>query len=112
MISGICRLSTPEAIEQFAVAGRVVRLAGAQAEAEDLFETRGNQMNLGVEPATAAADGLKVPFLSAPMVSGCTLMLVPSRLMTSILTRSRLSICNSSNTRAGTRALAQRLMRV
>jgi len=86
--------------------GGVVRLARAQAEAEDLLEARGNQMNLGVEPTAGAADGLRAPSFRAPVPSGCTLMLVLSRLATSILTLRSCSICNSSNTLSRTPALA------
>ena len=58
-----------EVDEQLPADGSVVRLAGAQAEAEDLLEARGNQMNLGVESAAAAPDGLGAPFLRAPVPS-------------------------------------------
>ena len=94
MMSGICKVVDAEVGEQLASDGRVVRLAWAQAEAEDLPEARGNQMNLGVELATGATDALRAPFLRAPVPSGCTLMLVLSRLTTSILTFSSCSICS------------------
>lgn len=57
---------------------RVVRLAGREADAEDLFETRGSQMNLGVEAGPAASDGLRIPVFTAPVPSGCTFTLVLS----------------------------------
>ena len=50
-----------EGVEQVASDGSVMRLAWAQAEAEDLLGARGNQMNLGVEYIAAAADALGAP---------------------------------------------------
>jgi hypothetical protein len=98
--------------EQAAADGSVAGLAWAPAVAEDLLEARGNQMNRGREATAAAGDGSRAPFFRARVPSGCTVMLVLSRLTTPILPRRRWSICSSSNTRSRTPAFAQRLMRV
>ena len=59
-----------EGPQQVTADGGVVRLAWAQAEAEDLLEARGNQMNLGVESAAAPPNALRPPFFRAPVPSG------------------------------------------
>ena len=76
-----------QAGQQRAALGRVVRLTRRQREGYGRASIRGNQMNLGVPSAAGLADGLRAVFFSAPVPSGCTLMLVLSNDTASILMR-------------------------
>ena len=67
--------------------GGVVRLPGREGKRYGRSSIRGNQMNLGVPSAAGLADGLRAVFFSAPVPSGCTLMLVESSDTASILMR-------------------------
>ena len=90
----------------------IVRVAGREREGHGGPIIRGSQMKLGVPPAPGLADALGAVFFSAPVPSGCTLMLVLSRLRTSTRMRIIRSRCRCSNTRSRTPFLDHRLMRV
>lgn len=59
-----------QAFQEFTSSWRVMRLSRGQGEAESRFDARGNQMNLCREPTPASANGLRPPFLRAPVPSG------------------------------------------
>ena len=73
-------------LDELASFGRVTCLARRQAPSEDIAGRRGNQMKLGAPAAAAAADGLRAVFFGAPVPSGCTVMMVESRLRASMRT--------------------------
>ena len=80
-------IGRPQAVEQSTAFNCVVRLAGRQRERYGCSSIRGNHMNLGFPSASGLANGLGTVFLSAPVPSGCTLMLVESIDTASILMR-------------------------
>ena len=90
----------------------IVRVAGREREGHGGPIIRGSQMKLGVPPAPGLADALGAVFFSAPVPSGCTLMLVLSRLRTSTRMRIIRSRCRRLSTRSRTPFLDHRLMRV
>src|SRR6478752_8413804 len=65
----------------------VVCLSRGQRERYGRSSIRGNHMNLGGPSPARFADGLRAVFFSAPVPSGCTLIMVLSRLTASILIR-------------------------
>ena len=95
MVAGVIEQATrldptldgAQALKRSPAFGRVASLARRQAEHHGCSRIRGNQMNLGVASAPGLADDLRSAFFSAPVPSGCTLMLVLTSDTASILMR-------------------------
>ena len=67
-----------QAGQQFPAHRPVVGLARRQRERYGRSSIRGNHMNLCGPSSARLADGLRAVFFSAPVPSGCTLMMVES----------------------------------
>lgn len=103
---------SPHRFDQLPALRGVARLARTQTPGDDAAIIRGNQMKLGAPACTVFADGLGTVFFSAPVPSGCTLMMVESRQTASMRTCIRRRRCSCSKSVLRTPALAQRLMRI